>query len=72
MARIWAHVINDGGFEYGMDAVTPASWIFGRERSRKVYRKWLLPPYMHAWAKQNPQWIGTYNELQSIASKLRP
>jgi len=68
-----AYVMNDGGFSFGMDAVTPASWKFTRkELKRGIYRQWKLPEYMNAFAKANPNWIGTYNELQAIAKANRP
>ena len=67
-----AYVINDGGFEYGMDRVTPAWWRFSNRRLRaNVYREWTLPDYMIEWAKLRPNWFGTYNELCAVARSLR-
>jgi hypothetical protein len=67
-----AYVINDGGFTFGMDHVTPASWRFTRSQlKRGIYREWTLPEYMDAWCKAHPTWIGTYNELQRIAAECR-
>ena len=68
-----AYVMNYGGFEYGMDSVTPVSWRFSRRQlKRGIYREWILPSYMDLWAKNNPSWIGTKNELHRIADQLRP
>jgi hypothetical protein len=72
MTLFHAYVLNDGGFEFGMDVVTPASWRFTRRQlKRGIYREWLLPAYMDAWAKANPTWFGSYNELQRICASYR-
>lgn len=69
---IYAHVVNDGGFSFGMDNVTPVTWRFAPRRlTRNIYRSWTMPPYMFSWAKANPNWIGSYNDLQRIADSLR-
>lgn len=68
-----AYVLNDGGFEYGMDHVTPVSWRFTRrDLKRGIYRMWMMPGYMDAWCKAHPTWVGTYAELQRIADSFRP
>ena len=68
-----AYVMNDGGFDYGMDSVTPVTWRFSRRPlTRNVYREWIMPDYMTAWCKANPQWVGSKNQLHRIADSLRP
>ena len=67
-----AYVINDGGFSFGMDSVTPVQWRFShRELKRKVYRSWLMPYYMTKWCKQNPHWIGSMSELLQICADVK-
>jgi len=74
MTRITrAYVINDGGFSFGMDNVTPVSWRFTRRQlKRGIYREWTMPGYMDAWCKQNPTWIGSLRDLHRIADSCRP
>jgi len=68
-----AYVIDDGGFTYGMDSVTPVSWRFTRRQlKRGIYREWIMPGYMDDWCRAHPHWIGTKNELHRIADSLRP
>lgn len=64
-----AYVINDGGFSFGMDSVTPVSWKFSSKKlTRNVYRDWKMPDYMRHWCKANKTWIGSKNELLSICA----
>jgi len=67
---LWAKVdTRDGGFEYGMDAVTPVSWIFGRSRKMPKARYiWTLPetPEILAFirSQRGKVYVATKNELQ--------
>ena len=63
----------DGGFEYGMDAVTPQRFVFTTlSRARAgAYRSWKLPPELvnsadfQAWARgMNGELVISLRELQ--------
>lgn len=74
--RPYAAVVNDDGFKFGMDAVTPVSWQFGYSRKqvklgRKFYNAWWLPdtPKVRAFIAENSAgWIGS---LIALKAKLR-
>lgn len=70
---MYVSVINDGGFTFGMDLVTPVSWVFHkRPRSRGVYRCWRIAPAIaaspafRAWLERNPSPVMSYNDLAAV------
>ena len=72
----YVNVIDDGGFTYGMDDVTPVSWLVTRRAPlRRAYRSWTLPIYMHGWARQQMARKATIcasrRDLLAIADTLR-
>lgn len=71
----------DGGFKYGMDAVTPVRFEFttvARER-KGAYRSWKLPaevvarPEFQQWARENGgQYFGSLKSLQRLMLDYMP
>jgi len=58
----YALVIDDGGFSFGMDQITPVQFTFSaQDKKRGVYRSFKLPaeviknPEFQAWATQLPE-----------------
>ena len=75
-SQFYVNVINDGGFSFGMDKVTPVTWrITRRAPLRRAYRAWLLPVYMHAWAREQlaskTPIHASMRELLTLADTLR-
>lgn len=75
-STFYVNVINDGGFDYGMDNVTPVSWrVTRRAPLRRAYRSWTLPVYMHAWAREQLAAKATIHasmrDLLTLADTLR-
>lgn len=69
-------VINDGGFTFGMDAVTPQTFIFTRQkRTRGIYRRWWLDmnAALNRWVNSlpNKEYHGTYQQLQREVAARR-
>lgn len=72
MKTITAYVIDDDGFTFGMDSVTPVSWRFtSRQLSRGIYCDWTMPEYMRSWCKIHPTWIGSRAELLRICARVK-
>lgn len=69
----------DGGFEYGMDAVTPVRFVFTVNKSapKFAYRSWALPAnvisndHFQSWARgANGQVFSSLRNLQSTIKKI--
>lgn len=69
---VYANVINDGGFEFGMDYVTPVTWKFSRVALKSAYRSLILPGRMNAWAKQQKTIVASWRDLYSVYESLPP
>lgn len=70
------HVVNDGGFMFGMDKVTPVSWKFSNRVPAKVYNSFRLKPE-HADNEKVQKWIArhkavvmSYRELYNTLEEL--
>lgn len=66
----------DGGFEYGMDAVTPVTWQFGfaRKLPKARYVWWIGDdPAIKEFVREhkNKNWIGSKNELVKMLLNLK-
>ena len=77
MTTFFVNVINDGGFTFGMDRVTPVTWRVTRSAPlRRAYRSWTLPVYMHAWAREQiarkAPIHASMRDLLTLADTLRP
>lgn len=59
------YVINDGGFSFGMDAVTPVSWDKVK-RGNKIYTSYNLTPEQAKILLPLMPKIATLNELKRI------
>lgn len=70
-------VINDGGFQFGMDAVTPVTFEFSTTEKKKYYRCFALPNAVvrnddfQTFAKNSPRLVVTLNSLKSIVSAFQ-
>lgn len=76
----FANVENDGGFAYGMDNVTPVTFVLSdRERKGHAwYRSFRLPdaliesPEFQHWASMHPRIIASLNELKRMLQPFMP
>lgn len=66
----YINVIDDGGFTFGMDEVTPVTFRFTqRPMVRGVYTRWLVPAGILA----NPdfsRWLNTHTKEREIVCTL--
>lgn len=66
------HVMNDGGFSFGMDDRTPVQWRFTpRQLKRGVYMSSTMPDYMRDWCRANPSWIGSKRDLLALCASIK-
>ena len=69
MQTLYAHVIDDGGFTFGMDAVTPVSFeLSARPRRRGVYTTFVVQKPSRAqaeYAHANPCVVASLTELRA-------
>lgn len=66
------YVINDGGFAFGMDYVTPVAWCIKRKHAHQVYTQWRLTDEQAANARNVfadvPVVFATYRQMADMIS----
>lgn len=68
-------VINDGGFSFGMDSVTPVSWVFSNRKPKNMYAEYNLSPFtdnakVQEWIAQNKKVCMSLVELREKLKAL--
>ena len=73
MKKIYCHVMDDGGFTFGMDDRTPVSWEFSSRPRKHVYRTFVIEnPTLaaQAFVKMRPVTVRTYQEIRAMFKVL--
>ncbi len=65
------YVIENGGFTFGTDRVTPVTWDTVK-RGRKVYTSFALTPEQAAILAPRMPLVASYNELRALIDTSHP
>jgi hypothetical protein len=71
-----------GGFEFGMDVVTPAEFKLSPSKDvsgrKHVYASWSLPQWLidnekfQSWARDHMTFVMSFNEFKQFALGFKP